>query len=96
MRTNELDIGTWLIKTEGDAAAVLAMDATLLQPNHWLVRETIGCCAAPSAASTSSRSLFALIEPGSCFAGLPRAGAGLRPAATCWLPDDAAKTPGSR
>jgi benzoyl-CoA-dihydrodiol lyase len=32
MRTNELDIGTWLIKTEGDAAAVLAMDATLRSP----------------------------------------------------------------
>jgi benzoyl-CoA-dihydrodiol lyase len=30
MRTNELDIGTWLLKTEGDAAAVLAMDATLM------------------------------------------------------------------
>ena len=29
MRTNELEIGTWLIKTEGDAAAVLATDATL-------------------------------------------------------------------
>ena len=43
MRTNELDIGTWLIKTEGDAAAVLAMDDTLLRhKNHWLVRETIG------------------------------------------------------
>jgi benzoyl-CoA-dihydrodiol lyase len=43
MRTNELDIGTWLIKTEGDAAAVLAMDATLLaHQGHWLVRETIG------------------------------------------------------
>jgi benzoyl-CoA-dihydrodiol lyase len=43
MRTNELDIGTWLIKTQGDAAAVLASDATLLaHKNHWLVRETTG------------------------------------------------------
>ncbi len=71
MRTNELDIGTWLIKTEGDAAAVLAMDATLLaNQNHWLVRETIGLLRRTfSRFDVSSRSLFALIEPGSCFAG---------------------------
>ena len=43
MRTNELDIGVWLLKTEGDAAAVLAVDATLIAHQaHWLVRETIG------------------------------------------------------
>ncbi len=71
MRTNELDIGTWLIKTEGDGAAVLAMDATLLaNQNHWLVRETIGLLRRTlSRLDLSSRSLFALIEPGSCFAG---------------------------
>jgi len=71
MRTNELDIGTWLIKTEGDAAAVLAMDATLMaQKDHWLVRETIGYLRRTfSRFDVSSRSLFALIEPGSCFAG---------------------------
>jgi benzoyl-CoA-dihydrodiol lyase len=39
MRTNELDIGTWIWKTEGDAAAVLASDATLIKhKDHWLVR----------------------------------------------------------
>ena len=71
MRTNELDIGVWLIKTEGDAAAVQAMDATLLaNQNHWLVRETIGLLRRTlSRLDLSSRSLFALIEPGSCFAG---------------------------
>jgi benzoyl-CoA-dihydrodiol lyase len=71
MRTNELDIGTWLIKTEGDAAAVLAMDATLMaHQGHWLVRETIGLLRRTfSRLDVSSRSLFALIEPGSCFAG---------------------------
>ena len=71
MRTNELDIGTWLIKTEGDGAAVLAMDATLLaHKDHWLVRETIGLLRRTfSRLDVSSRSLFALIEPGSCFAG---------------------------
>jgi len=71
MRTNELDIGVWLIKTEGDASAVLAMDAVLLtNQNHWLVRETIGLLRRTlSRLDLSSRSLFALIEPGSCFAG---------------------------
>ena len=71
MRTNELDIGTWLIRTEGDAAAVLATDATLLaHQDHWLVRETIGLLRRTlSRLDLSSRSLFALIEPGSCFAG---------------------------
>jgi benzoyl-CoA-dihydrodiol lyase len=71
MRTNELDIGIWLIKTQGDAQAVLAMDATLLaHQNHWLVRETIGLLRRTfSRLDVSSRSMFALIEPGSCFAG---------------------------
>jgi benzoyl-CoA-dihydrodiol lyase len=71
MRTNELDIGTWLIKTEGDAAAVLALDETLARhQSHWLVRETIGLLRRTfSRLDVSSRSLFALVEPGSCFAG---------------------------
>ena len=71
MRTNEPEIGTWLIKTQGDVAAVLAVDATLIaHKNHWLVRETIGLLRRTfSRLDLSSRSLFALIEPGSCFAG---------------------------
>ena len=71
MRTNELDIGIWLIKTQGDAAAVLACDATLVaHQGHWLVRETIGLLRRTfSRLDVSSRSLFALIEEGSCFAG---------------------------
>jgi benzoyl-CoA-dihydrodiol lyase len=71
MRTNELDIGIWLIKTEGDADAVLAMDATLAEHrDHWFVRETIGLLRRTfSRLDVSSRSLFALIEAGSCFAG---------------------------
>jgi benzoyl-CoA-dihydrodiol lyase len=96
MRTNELDIGTWLIKTEGDAAAVLATDATLAaNKDHWLVRETVGLLRRTfSRLDVSSRSLFALIEAGSCFAGSL-----LELALACdrsymlALPDDAAKTP---
>ena len=96
MRTNELDIGTWLIKTQGDGAAVLAMDASLLaNQNHWLVRETIGLLRRTfSRFDVSSRSLFALIEPRSCFAG-----SFLELALACdrsyqlALPDDEAKAP---
>ncbi|MBN3846896.1 benzoyl-CoA-dihydrodiol lyase [Paraburkholderia sp. Ac-20342] len=71
MRTNELDIGTWVFRTEGDARNLLAVDATLLQHrDHWLVRETIGLLRRTFARiDVSSRSLFTLIEPGSCFAG---------------------------
>lgn len=96
MRTNELDIGIWLMKTMGDSAAVLASDATLVaHQTHWLVRETIGLLRRTLARlDVSSRSLFALIEPGSCFAGTL-----LELALTCdrsymlILPDDEAATP---
>ena len=96
MRTNELEIGTWLIKTAGEASAVLAMDAALLaHQDHWLVRETIGLLRRTlSRLDLSSRSLFALIEPGSCFAGTF-----LELALACdrsyhlALPDDAVRAP---
>ena len=96
LRTNELDIGTWILKTEGDAAAVLANDALMLAHKaHWFVRETIGARPRPFARlDVSSRSLFALIEEGSCFAGT------LAELAFCAdraymlaLPDDADKAP---
>ena len=96
MRTNELEIGTWVLKTSGDAAHVLASDATLLaHKDQWLVRETIGHLRRTLARmDVSSRSLFALIEEGSCFAGT------LAELAFCAdraymlaLPDDAAKAP---
>jgi benzoyl-CoA-dihydrodiol lyase len=96
MRTNELDIGTWIWKTEGDIAAVQQMDAALLaNKGHWFVRETIGLLRRSlSRIDLSSRSLFALIEPGSCFAGTY-----LELALACdrsyqlALPDDEAKAP---
>ena len=71
MRTNELDIGVWLIKTEGDIWAVLGMDAMLQAfRGHWLVRETIGYLRRTfSRLDVTSRSLFALVEESSCFAG---------------------------
>jgi benzoyl-CoA-dihydrodiol lyase len=71
MRTNALDVGTWILSTRGDAAAVLACDAVLAgHGDAWLVRETIGLLRRTLARlDVSSRTLFALIEPGSCFAG---------------------------
>src|SRR5580698_6491467 len=71
MRTNELDIGVWLMKTEGEPEAVLAMDATLhALRDHWLVCETIGYLRRTfSRLDVTSRSLFALVDEGSCFAG---------------------------
>jgi len=71
LRTNQLDIGTWLLKTQGDAGAVLAVDDALEKNrDYWFVRETIGMLRRTLARlDVSSRTLFALIEPGSCFAG---------------------------
>src|SRR3989344_3437154 len=82
-RTNELDIGTWLLKTEGDAQAVLASDAALIaHQDHWLVRETIGALRRTFALlDVSSRSPFALVASGSGVGGRPHLHA--RPARRC-------------
>jgi benzoyl-CoA-dihydrodiol lyase len=71
LRTNHLDVGLWVLKTKGDIAKVLEMDALLeKQKGDWFVRETIGFLRRSlSRLDVSSRSLFAVIEPGSCFAG---------------------------
>jgi benzoyl-CoA-dihydrodiol lyase len=71
LRTNELAIGTWLLRTEGDVATAAAYDEFLLaHRDHWLVNETIGFYRRTvKRLDTTSRSLFALIEPGSCFVG---------------------------
>ena len=96
LRTNELEIGTWILKTQGDAAAVLAADALMLaNENDWFVRETIGMLRRTLARlDVSSRTLFTLIEPGSCFAGLlaELAFAADR-AYMLALPDDPARAP---
>jgi len=71
LRTNELDIGTWVLRTAGNPSLVLECDAALsAHCNHWFVREVLGVlrrCLARL--DVSSRSIFALIEEGSCFAG---------------------------
>lgn len=96
LRTNELDIGTWLLKTEGDAQAVLASDAVMLaHKDHWLVRETIGALRRTLARlDVSSRSLFALVEAGSCFAGtLAELAFAADRTYMLALPDDAERAP---
>ena len=71
LRTNELEIGTWILKTAGDAAHVLAADAALERhQSDWFVRETTGMLRRTLARlDVTSRTLYALVEPGSCFAG---------------------------
>ena len=71
LRANEREIGTWVLKTRGNMAAVLACDTAMIaQRSHWLVRETIGFLRRTlQRLEVSSRSLFAVIDEGSCFAG---------------------------
>ncbi len=71
LRANEPEIGIWILKTRGDPQAVLAMDATLdAHRGDWLVRETIGWLRrALARLDVSSRTLFAIVDRGSCFAG---------------------------
>ncbi len=71
LRINEPLIGTIAVKTQGDAAQVLAVDATLAaHVDHWLVREIVHFMKRTlKRMDLTSRSFFALIEPGSCFAG---------------------------
>ncbi|MCU1605093.1 MAG: Benzoyl-CoA-dihydrodiol lyase [Modestobacter sp.] len=71
LRTNELSLGTWLLRSEGDVTTAIAMDEFLLaHRDDWLVNELIGFYKRTlKRLDTTSRSLFALIEPGSCFAG---------------------------
>ena len=71
LRTNELEVGTWVIKTQGDAGQIIKMDQVLADlKDHWLVRETRGALRRTLARlDVTSRSLIALVDSGSCFAG---------------------------
>ncbi|HEY3609899.1 MAG TPA: enoyl-CoA hydratase-related protein, partial [Pseudonocardiaceae bacterium] len=71
LRTNEPDLGTWVIKTEGDPDLVLAYERLLLQSQDWLANEIRHYYKRTlKRLDVTSRSLIALIEPGSCFAGM--------------------------
>jgi benzoyl-CoA-dihydrodiol lyase len=71
LRTNEPDLGTFVLRTTGDADAVAAVDDVLLRHReHWLVREIVLYAKRVlKRLDVSSRSLVALIDPGSCFVG---------------------------
>jgi benzoyl-CoA-dihydrodiol lyase len=70
LRFGEPELGTWLLKTTGDPAAVVATDEVLAGADEWLAREIIGLWKRTlRRLEATSRSLIALIEPGSCFAG---------------------------
>ena len=71
LRHNELEIGTWLLRSRGDLARVLAFDALLVSHrDHWLVREIrLFWKRILKRLDVVGRSQIALVEPGSCFAG---------------------------
>jgi benzoyl-CoA-dihydrodiol lyase len=71
LRTSELDLGLWIFKTTGDPDAVIATDDFLLaHQDNWFVREVLGMLRRTFARiDVTSRSLFAIIEPNSCFSG---------------------------
>jgi benzoyl-CoA-dihydrodiol lyase len=71
LRTNEEPIGLWVFRTTGEAERVEGYDRLLLaHPGDWFLREVrLYLKRVLKRIDVSSRSLFALIEPGSCFAG---------------------------
>lgn len=71
LRTNELEIGTWIFQTSGSVENVLKMDRILHEHReNWFVKETLGYLRrALARLDVSSRTIFSLIDEGSCFAG---------------------------
>jgi benzoyl-CoA-dihydrodiol lyase len=71
LRTNEPELGLWVLEAEGDGEKVLAYDAALAgAADHWFVNETIGMLRRTlSRLDVSSRSLYAIVKQGSGFAG---------------------------
>jgi benzoyl-CoA-dihydrodiol lyase len=71
LRTNELDLGTWVFRSRGDTRRVLGYDRLLLDHHDdWLANEIVHYLKRTlKRLDVTSRSLIALIEPGSCFAG---------------------------
>jgi benzoyl-CoA-dihydrodiol lyase len=71
LRMNQPEIGLVCLRTEGDASAVLSVDKTLAtERDHWLIHEiTLHMARVLRRLDLTAKSFFALIEPGSCFAG---------------------------
>jgi benzoyl-CoA-dihydrodiol lyase len=72
LRTNELEVGTWVLQTRGDHNLVMLADEVMAKnASHWLVRETTGAMRRTLARiDVTSRSLIALVDEGSCFSGM--------------------------
>jgi benzoyl-CoA-dihydrodiol lyase len=71
LRTNELEIGLWLFKTIGDANTLVQLDQYIVDhQDDWFVREVLGMMRRTfQRLEVSSRSMFSIVTPGSCFAG---------------------------
>jgi benzoyl-CoA-dihydrodiol lyase len=70
LRTNEVEAGTWILKTQGDPEKVLAHEQAVFGAKDWLGNEiTQYFKRTLKRLDVTSRTLIALIEPGSCFAG---------------------------
>src|SRR5262249_22013760 len=71
LRTNELELGLWIFNTSGNPDAVVALDQFILDhQDHWFIREVLGMMRRTFARlDVSARSMYAIVEPGSCFAG---------------------------
>jgi benzoyl-CoA-dihydrodiol lyase len=71
LRTNELEAGTWVVRTEGDADALLAYERCVTDnAGDWFVNEVLHFWKRTlKRLDVTSRSIIALVEPGSCFAG---------------------------
>lgn len=71
LRTNEPELGLWLLETEGDGEQVLVFDrAMAANADHWFVNEVVGMLRRTlSRLDVSSRSMYAIVKPGSAFAG---------------------------
>ncbi|MFI5608315.1 2,3-epoxybenzoyl-CoA dihydrolase [Amycolatopsis sp. NPDC051903] len=71
LRTNETELGTWVLRTEGDPAKVLLHEQAVLGAKDWLGNEILHYYKRTlKRLDVTSRTLVALIEPGSCFAGV--------------------------
>jgi benzoyl-CoA-dihydrodiol lyase len=71
LRASELDLGLWIVKTMGNPEAVQAIDNFIFNHHeNWFVREVLGMMRRTFARiDVTSRSIYAIVEPGSCFAG---------------------------
>jgi benzoyl-CoA-dihydrodiol lyase len=71
LRTNELEIGLWLFKTAGDQHTLAELDRYIVEhQDDWFVREVLGMMRRTfQRLEVSSRSMFSIVTPGSCFAG---------------------------